>query len=95
MVEFLRKIQDLTGTHIGCETSQSGACQVDVDGKTIKSWDMLAIEVSGSEVVTIEGMAYEAFLGGETARIKFSVESLKGLAISFKDMIKDIHGTPE
>ena len=57
LVELLREKLDLTGTHIGCDTSQCGACVVHVDGRSVKSCSMLAIEAQGSEVGTIEGLA--------------------------------------
>ena len=55
--DFLRDILNLTGTHIGCDTSQCGACVVHVDGKSIKSCTTLAVDVNGSKVTTIEGLA--------------------------------------
>lgn len=54
---FLREDLNLTGTHIGCDTSQCGACVVHVDGKAVKSCTMFAAEAAGAEVKTIEGMA--------------------------------------
>lgn len=57
LVHFLREHLGLTGTHVGCDTSQCGACVVHVDGKAVKSCTMLAAQASGSEVVTIEGLA--------------------------------------
>ena len=57
LVDFLRQDQGLTGTHVGCDTSQCGACVVHVDGKAVKSCTMLAVEADGAEVTTIEGMA--------------------------------------
>ncbi|SEN42751.1 carbon-monoxide dehydrogenase small subunit [Gemmobacter aquatilis] len=54
---FLREGLGLTGTHIGCDTSQCGACTVHVDGKQVKSCAMFAAEADGAEVRTIEGMA--------------------------------------
>ena len=54
---FLREGLGLTGTHVGCDTSQCGACVVHVDGKAVKSCTMLAAQASGSTVVTIEGLA--------------------------------------
>ena len=54
---LLRDILNLTGTHIGCDTSQCGACVVHVDGKSIKSCTALAADVNGSKVMTIEGLA--------------------------------------
>ncbi|MDW3116385.1 MAG: (2Fe-2S)-binding protein [Roseovarius pacificus] len=57
LVEFLRETLDLTGTHVGCDTSQCGACVVHVDGKAVKSCTMFAAEADGAEVLTIEGVA--------------------------------------
>ena len=54
---LLRDILNLTGTHIGCDTSQCGACVVHIDGKSIKSCTTLAVDVNGSKVMTIEGLA--------------------------------------
>ncbi|TIX39251.1 MAG: 2Fe-2S iron-sulfur cluster binding domain-containing protein, partial [Mesorhizobium sp.] len=54
LVHFLRENLGLTGTHVGCDTSQCGACVVHVDGKAVKSCTMLAAQASGSSVVTIE-----------------------------------------
>ncbi len=57
LVEVLREKLGLTGTHVGCDTSQCGACTVHVDGKSMKSCSVLAMDVAGAEVITIEGMA--------------------------------------
>jgi len=57
LVQALREDLDLTGTHVGCDTSQCGACTVHVDGRAIKSCTMLAVQADGSEVLTIEGLA--------------------------------------
>lgn len=57
LASFLREDQRLTGTHIGCDTSQCGACVVHVDGKSVKSCTMFAVEADGADVTTIEGMA--------------------------------------
>ncbi|WP_428928670.1 (2Fe-2S)-binding protein [Marinibacterium sp. SX1] len=57
LVQFLRDELGLTGTHVGCDTSQCGACVVHVDGKAVKSCTMLALEAEGAEVATIEGQA--------------------------------------
>ena len=57
LVQFLREHLRLTGTHVGCDTSQCGACVVHVDGKAVKSCTMLALQAEGSEVATIEGLA--------------------------------------
>jgi carbon-monoxide dehydrogenase small subunit len=57
LVQFLREDLDLTGTHVGCDTSQCGACTVHVDGQAVKSCTMLAVQADGSRVTTIEGHA--------------------------------------
>jgi carbon-monoxide dehydrogenase small subunit len=57
LVDFLREGLGLTGTHVGCDTSQCGACTVHVDGRPVKSCTMLALEAEGAAVTTIEGMA--------------------------------------
>lgn len=57
LVQFLREELRLTGTHVGCDTSQCGACVVHVDGVSVKSCTMLAVQAEGSEVTTIEGIA--------------------------------------
>ena len=61
--DFLREDLRCTGTHVGCDTSQCGACVVHVGGKAVKSCTMFAWEADGMEVVTIEGMANEDSLG--------------------------------
>jgi carbon-monoxide dehydrogenase small subunit len=57
LVQFLRDDLELTGTHVGCDTSQCGACTVHVDGRSVKSCTMLAVQADGATVTTIEGMA--------------------------------------
>jgi carbon-monoxide dehydrogenase small subunit len=57
LVHFLREQLNLTGAHIGCETSHCGACTVDVDGKSIKGCTHLAVQCDGCEVLTVEGLA--------------------------------------
>ena len=57
LVEFIREHLGLTGTHVGCDTSQCGACVVHVDGDSAKSCTMLAVQANGSEITTIEGLA--------------------------------------
>ncbi|MDF2369753.1 MAG: (2Fe-2S)-binding protein [Rhizobiaceae bacterium] len=57
LVEFLRTNLGMTGTHVGCDTSQCGACVVHVDGQAVKSCTMLAVQANGSDVTTIEGLA--------------------------------------
>src|ERR1700710_1058241 len=57
LVQFLRENLRLTGTHVGCDTSQCGACVVHVDGRAIKSCTVLAASCEGAQVTTIEGLA--------------------------------------
>ena len=57
LVHFLREQLNLTGTHVGCDTSQCGACTVLVDGRSAKSCTIFAVQADGSEVTTIEGLA--------------------------------------
>src|SRR6516162_4669287 len=57
LVQFLREHLGMTGTHVGCDTSQCGACVVHVDGKSVKSCTMLAVQADGTKVLTIEGLA--------------------------------------
>ena len=57
LVQFLRETLRLTGTHVGCDTSQCGACLVHVDGRAVKSCTTLALSCEGANVVTIEGLA--------------------------------------
>ena len=57
LVHFIRENLQLTGTHIGCETTHCGACTVDIDGMSVKSCTMFAVQANGSDITTIEGMA--------------------------------------
>ena len=57
LVHFLREQQDLTGTHIGCDTGHCGACTVDLDGQSVKSCMVLAVQADGGELLTVEGLA--------------------------------------
>ncbi len=69
LVNFLREHLGLTGTHVGCDTSQCGACLVHVDGKAVKSCTMLVGQASGSTITTIEGLAPGADL--HTVQVAF------------------------
>jgi len=62
LVHFLREQLQLTGAHIGCETSHCGACTVDIDGQSVKSCTHLAVQCDGSEVLTVEGLAQAGVL---------------------------------
>src|SRR4030095_32922 len=57
LVHYLRDVLELTGTHIGCETSLCGACTVNMDGQAVKSCTVFAVQADGAEVTTIEGLA--------------------------------------
>ena len=69
-MDFLRETLALTGTHVGCDTSQCGACVVHVGGKSVKSCAMLAAEAEGAEVTTIEGVATNGALHPMQAAFK-------------------------
>ena len=79
LVHYLREHVGLTGTHVGCDTSQCGACVVHVDGKAVKSCTMLAAQASGSTVVTIEGLAN----GAELHPVQVAFKEHHGLQCGF------------
>jgi len=78
--DFLREGLRLTGTHVGCDTSQCGACVVHVNGKPVKSCTMLAAEAEGAEVRTIEGMANA---DGSLSTIQQAFQDHHGLQCGF------------
>ena len=80
LVHFLREELELTGTHVGCDTSQCGACVVHVNGKAVKSCTMLAVEADGAEVSTIEG---EADADGTLNTIQQAFQDHHGLQCGF------------
>ena len=57
LVHFIRDVVDLTGTHVGCDTGNCGACTVLMDGKTVKSCMLLAVQADGAKITTVEGLA--------------------------------------
>ena len=79
LVDLLRAHLQLTGTHVGCDTSQCGACVVHVDGKAVKSCSILAVQASGSTVTTIEGLA----TGGELHPMQAAFKEHHGLQCGF------------
>ncbi|MEP2943484.1 MAG: (2Fe-2S)-binding protein [Hyphomicrobiales bacterium] len=98
LVQFLREDCELTGTHVGCDTSQCGACVVHVDGKAVKSCTMLAAQAEGAEVTTIEGLAD----GAELHPMQSAFREHHGLQCGYctpgmimaaVDMVKK-HGSP-
>jgi carbon-monoxide dehydrogenase small subunit len=70
LVEFLRERLRLTGTHVGCDTAQCGACTVLLDGKPVKSCTVLALQAQGAQVTTIEGLATNGTLHPMQAAFK-------------------------
>jgi len=79
LVQFLRENLRLTGTHVGCDTSQCGACVVHVDGRAIKSCTTLAASCEGAEVATIEGLAE----GGKLHPMQQAFQDNHGLQCGF------------
>ena len=78
LVEFLRETLRLTGTHVGCDTSQCGACVVHVNGRSVKSCTTLAVSLDGAEVTTIEGLA-----NGELHPMQVAFNDNHGLQCGF------------
>ena len=78
LVDFLRQNMSLTGTHVGCDTSQCGACVVHVNGNSVKSCTMLALQANGGEVTTIEGLA-----NGELHPVQAAFKEHHGLQCGF------------
>ena len=94
LVQFLREHLGMTGTHVGCDTSQCGACVVHVDGESVKSCTMLAVQAEGAQVLTIEGLAesaeklhpmQEAFRENHALQCGFCIP---GMVMSAIDMVK-------
>ena len=79
LVHFLREKLGLPGTHVGCDTSQCGACVVHMDGKSIKSCSTLAVQAAGSVIMTIEGLAQ----GGELHPVQAAFKAHHGLQCGF------------
>src|SRR5262249_26732034 len=79
LVHYLREVLGLTGTHVGCDTSQCGSCTVMLDGRTVKSCTVLAVQADGSEVLTVEGLAS----GGKLHPIQESFWEEHGLQCGF------------
>jgi carbon-monoxide dehydrogenase small subunit len=100
LVHYLRDSLYLTGTHVGCDTSQCGACVVHVDGKSIKSCTTLAVQNEGAEVMTIEGLATNGELHPMQAAFKEN-HGLQcgfctpGMVMSAIDLVKNNPGADE
>jgi carbon-monoxide dehydrogenase small subunit len=79
LVQFIRDNLGLTGTHVGCDTSQCGACVIHMDGRSVKSCSILAVQASGSEITTIEGLAKD----GELHPVQAAFKENHGLQCGF------------
>ncbi|KQV17460.1 carbon monoxide dehydrogenase [Rhizobium sp. Root1203] len=79
LVHFIREQLGLTGTHVGCDTTQCGACVVHMDGKSVKSCTILAVQASGSAITTIEGLA----VNGELHPVQAAFKEHHGLQCGF------------
>ena len=79
LVQFLRETLQLTGTHVGCDTAQCGACTVHMNGRAVKSCSMLAAQVQGSQITTIEGLAKN----GELHPMQAAFRECHGLQCGF------------
>ncbi len=79
LIHFLREGLDITGPHIGCETSHCGACTVDLDGKSVKSCTLFAVQADGAELTTVEGLA----VGGALHPLQESFVEEHGLQCGF------------
>ncbi|WP_118181841.1 (2Fe-2S)-binding protein [Paraburkholderia phosphatilytica] len=79
LVQFLREQLHLTGTHVGCDTAQCGACTVHLDGRAIKSCNILAVQAEGADVTTIEGLAKN----GELHPMQAAFRECHGLQCGF------------
>jgi len=80
LVEFLRNNLGLTGTHVGCDTAQCGACTVHLEGRAVKSCNLLAVQAQGAKVVTIEGLAGA---NGELHPMQAAFKECHGLQCGF------------
>ena len=79
LVHFIREKLGLTGTHVGCDTTQCGACVVHMDGKSVKSCSILAVQAAGSAVTTIEGLSSQ----GELHPVQAAFKEHHGLQCGF------------
>jgi len=79
LVQFIREHLRLTGTHVGCDTAQCGACTVHLNGRAVKSCSMLAVQAQGAEVMTIEGLAKD----GELHPMQAAFRECHGLQCGF------------
>jgi aerobic carbon-monoxide dehydrogenase small subunit len=80
LIHFLREELNLTGPHVGCDTSHCGACTVDLDGRSVKSCTMFAVQANGADILTIEGMAAA---DGTLHALQESFREMHGLQCGF------------
>ena len=80
LVHFIRDDLDLTGTHVGCDTGNCGACTVLLDGSTVKSCMLLAVQADGAEITTVEGLAGD---GGELTPLQRAFSEHHGLQCGY------------
>ena len=80
LVHFIREVLNMTGTHIGCDTSSCGACTILLDGKSIKSCTVLAVQANGKSITTVEGLAPE---GGPLDPLQEGFKENHGLHCGF------------
>ena len=100
LVQYLRETLRLTGTHVGCDTSQCGACVVHVNGDSIKSCTMLAVQAEGADITTIEGLAkdgklhpmQQAFMDNHGLQCGFCTP---GMVMSAIDLVKKNPGADD
>jgi len=101
LVNFIRDNLRLTGTHVGCDTAQCGACTIHMDGRAVKSCNMLAMQAEGADIVTIEGIAkadgtlhpmQEAFRQHHGLQCGFCTP---GMVMSAIDLVKDFPNPTE
>lgn len=98
LVQFIRENLNLTGTHVGCDTSQCGACVIHMDGKAVKACTMLALQAEGSTITTIEGLAkgdelhpvQKAFKENHGLQCGFCTPGMIMTAVDMIDRIPDL-----
>ena len=102
LVNLIRDSAQLTGTHVGCDTSQCGACTIHMNGVAVKSCTVLAVQANGADILTIEGMAkngklhpvQQAFTECHALQCGFCTPGMI-MAVATGDLNEDIHGTRE